>query len=204
MHAALILALLLPSAVAARCPVSDDISRGIVYASTLGESESIHVAMGTSSFLASYYELGDYGLTKQFLLLKGAYPLSLTTIVTDEALTISYHYPIPQAGFPEPAPGVNWQVEAVVAQGEVSLTELHSYTFGGEVERQIGNCSYLVVPYDIETSSDVYGAQVLPMFYIPVLGVSFPDSSREAGVGEGVEFSERMTTYPDLLTEWGN
>ncbi|MBR9762314.1 MAG: hypothetical protein GYB53_01935 [Rhodobacteraceae bacterium] len=204
MRTALILALLLPSSAVARCPVSDDISRGIVYASTLGESESIHVAMGTSSFLASYYELGDYGLTKQFLLLKGAYPLSLTSVVGDEALTISYHYPIPQAGFPEPAPGVNWQVEAVVAQGEVSLSETHSYTFGNEVERKIGNCSFLVVPYDIETRSEVYGAQVLPMFYIPVLGVSFPDSAREGSADEDPDFSERMTTYPDLLAEWGN
>ena len=204
MRPLLILAMLLPSGAVARCPVSDDISKGIVYISTLGEEEAIQVAMGTSSFLSSYFELGEYGLTKQFLLLKGAYPLSLTSVMTEEALTVSYDYPVPQAGFPAPAPGVNWQVEAVVAQGDVSLVETHSYTFGSEVERRIGDCSYLVVPYDIETASDVYGTQVLPMFYIPVLGVSFPDSSREQGVGEGAEFSERMTTYPDLLAEWGN
>lgn len=204
MRPLLILAALLPTGAAARCPVSDDISRGIVYISTLGEEEAIQVAMGTSSFLSSYFELGEYGLTKQYLLIKGAYPLSLTSVMTEEALTISYHYPVPQTGFPEPAPGVNWQIEAVVAQGDVSLVETHGYTFGAERERRIGDCSYLVVPYDIETSSEVYGTQVLPMFYIPVLGVSFPDSSRESGVGEGVAFSERMTTYPDLLAEWGN
>ncbi|PJE32573.1 hypothetical protein PSM7751_01517 [Pseudooceanicola marinus] len=197
-------AVLLAGAALARCPTSDDISAGIVYSNTVAGQESINVAFGTTAYLASYYELGDQGLTKQFLMLKGVYPQTLTAITAAEVLTISYHYPVGQAEFPEPREGVSWQVEAVVAQGADSLTETQSYTFGREEEREIGDCTFGVIPYDIETRSEAYGAQVLGMFYVPVLGVAFPDVRRDLPESGEVAFSESMTTYPALLAQWGN
>ena len=196
--------LLAPSAALARCPTADDISNGIVYANTLKGSESINVAYGTTAYLASYYELGDYGLTKTFLMLKGVYPLSLTAITSDPLLTVSYHYAVPQSAFPEPAPGVNWQVEAVLARGDDTVKEVQTYTFGAEEERSIGGCDVLVLPYDIATESEMFGTQTLEMLYFPVLGLAFPDVRRGLAEGDLPDFTEKMTTYPDLLAEWGN
>lgn len=194
----------LAGAALARCPTADDISAGIVYSSTVAGEESINVAFGTTAYLASYYELGEQGLTKQFLMLKGVYPQTLTAITASEVLTISYHYAVGQGEFPEPREGVSWQVEAVVAQGADSLSETQSYTFGREERREIGDCTFGVIPYDIETRSAAYGAQVLGMFYVPVLGVAFPDVRRDLADPESVDFAERMTTYPALLAQWGN
>lgn len=208
-RAALALAMLaLPAVAMARCPGSDDISAGIVhgYVDAAGQ-EVLDVAFGTTSYLATYYELGAFGLTRQRLMLKGVYPLAVTTIVSDEVVTTAYDYGVVQAAFPAPAPGVSWQVEVSVTRGGAHHLETQGYTFGAAEERAIGACSYRVIPYDILTDSPERPPGILRMFHVPVLGVSFPDPRRDSGTGDGADMSrraERMTTYPDLLAEWGN
>lgn len=166
--------LLLPGVATAQgaCPVAEDLSRGIRVTFDDGGTQSFRragepgvVRIAGRAWDGSAYRMevgqGLYVLTYVYLGADG---------MPDEASRVSYDYGMAPAELPVPAPGGRFQAVATMTDATGVFAQAISQAAGEVERREIGGCSYDVLPLGI--AYDTVNAYTEGLDYLPELGIA--------------------------------
>jgi len=165
----LLLALILPSALHARCPTDADLAGGIAFIGEHGERE-VFTGIG-DGMVSSSYRVPD-GYATEALLAHGVYLIELHDLVGTEGETrTNYEFPMDIKDIQLPEAEASWEVTVSATDGKHNVFEQQVYTFGAREQHRYGDCAYEVIPFTAEysTAPDV----VETYHYLPALGLSY-------------------------------
>lgn len=164
------------------CPVADDLFRGIRVDFDGGRVETYRSA-GQGVVLMEGREADGPGY--RLNLGQGTHVLRYETPGDVSSVQV-YDYGVGPAEMPVPVPGGRWQVEVSVTAPGRDRIEAQAQAYDQETTRQIGACSYRVVPVVI--AYDTADAYMEGLDYLPELGFAYLVWSRNAD-GPGAEYS---------------
>ena len=175
------LALLLPAAAQAACPMYSDLEIGIVLVTREEDNVLTEVFRSISPQLISYHMMNDGVAGYTELTGHGVHPMVTTDLYDGKVLSSVYSYDTPFPQIPEPAPGLEWQGSYDVVDADGSARGARQMTVGDYETISFGDCTYRALPvrFDIVEGDDDATHDVF--LYLPEIAVSVLVSG---GVGE--------------------
>lgn len=157
----------------AGCPTGADMTSGVTFRLSTGETESFRrLDNGLIQGLFAY----EPDQASRTLLARGIYLLEVVTLENgkpDFTTRTTYSFPQPPSELPLPASGGEWSVTAATyGEGHIA-TERQHYAFGEMTRQSYGACSYDMIPITIRYPEldDEQRHDVL--HFLPELGLSY-------------------------------
>lgn len=166
-------ALSLPVQAQSACPVGADMSKGVRFQISSGETETFQ-RLG-NGLIQGFFEI-DNGNAIRTLLGKGVYLLEIIDFEDGSAIMGSrttYSFPSPPEDLPDPVAGGGWSVTvAKLDRGEFG-SEAQVYSFGSTTRQTYGTCGYDMIPIEIRYPDENDPKRRDILHYLPEFQLSY-------------------------------